>query len=123
MKNIYKGFSSKNYQRNKSFVLTDVELVKRDILNHIFTRRGERVKMAAFGTNIQDIVFEPNNEITQQTITEDFQTVFKYDPRVELLSLNVMSLPEQHAILVIAEIKYIELNLYGRMDVTIDTSA
>lgn len=123
MKNIYKGFSSKNFQKNKSFVLTDVELVKRDLLNNIFTRRAERIKMSTFGTRIQDLLFDQMDDRLLQIIKEDFETVFKYDPRVDLISLNVIPMTEEHSILILVDLKYVELNLYDRMDITIDTSA
>ena len=58
----YKGFSTKQYQHDKNFVMTDMELVKEDLVNHIFTRKGERVRMAQFGTAIPDLVFEPLTE-------------------------------------------------------------
>ena len=61
---IYKGYSSFEFQARDTFLLTDVELVKLDLLNHIFTRRGERVKMAQFGTRIPDLAFEPLDQET-----------------------------------------------------------
>ena len=85
---IYKGFSFKNWQRNKSFVLTNVELVKQDLLNHIFTRRGERVGQRGFGTVIQDLIFEPFDDNTVVTASDQIKSVIAFDPRVILQSEN-----------------------------------
>lgn len=120
MKNLYKGFSSQEYERTKTFVLKDVELVKRDLMNHIFTRKGERVKMSSFGTRIPDLVFEPLDDITLSIITEDLTEVFKYDPRVELLNLRVVPFFDEYAVIAYAELRYIELNLNDRFDIRIE---
>ena len=37
----YKGFSSNEFKRN--FKLYDFELVKQDILNHFYIRKGEKL--------------------------------------------------------------------------------
>jgi phage baseplate assembly protein W len=116
---LYKGFSSRGFQRNKSFVLFDVEIVKRDILNHIFTRHGERVKMADFGTRIPDMAFEGILDSTIQAITEDITTVCEYDPRVTLRALTVLPLTDNHTIIVLADLIYNELQLSERLDISI----
>lgn len=83
---IYTGFSFKNWQRTKSFTLTDVALVKQDLLNHIFTRRGERVGQRGFGTIIQDLMFEPFDDNTVVLASDQVRSVIDFDPRVVLVS-------------------------------------
>lgn len=108
---LYKGFSSYEYQRTKTFKISDIELVKLDLLNHIYTRKGERVMMPAFGTRIPDIVFEPLDDITLDIIREDLTAVFKFDPRVELLELIVQPNYDSNAVTAAARLRYIELNM------------
>ena len=55
MANIYKGFSTVNKIR-ASYILTDAQLVKTDLLNELNTRQGERVMRPTFGTRIFDIL-------------------------------------------------------------------
>jgi len=86
MATVYKGLSFKGWQRNKSFVVTDLELVKQDIINHIYTRQGERVTLRGFGTTIQDMLFEPLDEKTIIPINMQIRAVIAFDPRVTLLS-------------------------------------
>jgi len=116
----YTGFSSKNYEKNKSFRLTDIELVKEDLRNHIFTRQGERVKMATFGTRIPDLPFEQLDDMTLEVVREDLTKVFSYDPRVSLRELQVIPLYEESAILAIADLNFIYLNFSDQLDIRID---
>ena len=109
--NLYRGFSSFEFQKNKSFRLTDIEIVKMDLLNHIFTRRGDRVNMPTFGTQIPDMVFEPLDEETIDIISDEIEGVIDYDPRVELLSLVVDPIYDENTVTVAARIRYIELNM------------
>lgn len=108
---LYKGFSSYEYQRTKNFKLTDIELVKMDLLNHIYCRRGERVMMPSFGTRIPDLAFEPLDEITLDILEEDLIAVFKFDPRVELLELNIQPDYDNNAVTAAARLRYVELNM------------
>lgn len=108
---IYKGFSTANWIKNKTFVLSNMELVKQDLLNHIYTVKGERVMMPAFGTRIPLLAFEPNDEITRTIIEQDLKEVFEYDPRVKLIDLQVLSLPDNNAIIALADLLYIEFNV------------
>jgi len=110
-KAIYKGFSTANWIKNKTFVLTNMELVRQDLLNHIYTIQGERVYMPSFGTRIPLMTFEPNDEKTRAIIENDLKTVFEYDPRVKLLSLSVVSLPDNNAVLALADLLYVEFNV------------
>jgi phage baseplate assembly protein W len=118
--NIYKGFSSDNYEKNGTFVLTDLELVKADILRHIFTKKGDRVMMPTFGTIIPDILFEPLTSDLVDLVRSDIETVLRYDPRVQLIRLSVEPLYDQSAIVIFADLFYIELNLQDRLDIRID---
>jgi len=62
--NIYKGYSTFEFEKSKTLTLRDVELVKLDLLNHLFTQKGARVMMPTFGTIIPELVFEPLDEDT-----------------------------------------------------------
>jgi phage baseplate assembly protein W len=116
---LYRGFSSYEYQAKKTFSITDVELVKLDLLNHIFTRRGDRVMMPTFGTRIPDLVFEPLDAITLAVLEEDLRAVFTFDPRVKLLELVIDPQYDSNAVTASARLLYIELNLTGVLDINI----
>jgi phage baseplate assembly protein W len=118
-KGLYRGYSSHEYDKNRSLKINDVELVKLDLLNHIFTRRGERVMMPTFGTRIPDLPFEPMDSITLDILRNDLLEVFNFDPRVKVLDLRITPNPDENSILATARLLYIELNLIDNLDLNI----
>lgn len=111
-RSIYRGFSTSFHQENpnRGFQTNNVETVKRDLLNHIWTIRGERVMQPDFGTSIPMLAFEPLDQNTLKVVEDDLREVFAFDPRVELIELVVTALPDNNAIYVVADLRYIELN-------------
>lgn len=116
---LYRGFSSFEYEKNKSFKINDLELVKLDLLNHIFTRRGERVMMPTFGTRIPDLAFEPLDDITLDILRNDLLQVFNFDPRVSILDLVITPNPDESSVSATARLLYIELNLIDDLNLNI----
>ncbi len=119
---IYRGFSAANFLKNKTFAISNIECVKQDLLNHIWTVKGQRVMMPDFGTRIPILTFEPNDPTTVAIIEADLTAVFNYDPRVDLISLNVMSLPNNSAIIALADLFYKELQITDVLHIEIPTS-
>ena len=78
----YKGFST--IDQYKKFRLTDLELIKRDLLNHFSIRKGEKLMNPEFGSIIWNILFEPLTADVKALIVEDIQRVVRYDPRVRI---------------------------------------
>jgi len=109
MANAYRGFST--FGAKKHFQLTDRELVNRDLMNHIYTLRGERVMMPAFGTSIPLLAFEPLDKKTLDVVESDLRDVINYDPRVKLLAIAVRALPDNNAIVAVVDLQYIELDV------------
>ena len=119
-KGLYRGYSSFEYQNNKTFTLTDIELVKMDLLNHIFTKQGERLMMPTFGTIIPEMVFEPLTPDMIALVEDELYRVVQYDPRVDLLNMEVRAAPDQHAVEVSIQLFYVELNLVDNLDLNIN---
>ena len=117
---LYKGFSSFEFENTGSFKINDIELIKLDLLNHIFTRRGERVMMPTFGTIIPDLVFEPLDEETIDQLESELRVVFDYDPRVELLDLIVTPDIDSNAVTAAARLLCIELDTVELMNLNIE---
>ena len=117
---LYRGFSPRGYEKNKTFSMYDVELIKRDIMNHIFTRKGERVMLTHYGTRIPDLLFEPIDQSAIDIITQDLTTVVQYEPRVTLRDMRVIPLYDDNAIVASLDLNYIELNFHDVLDVRLD---
>lgn len=108
--NLYIGYSTFEFQQNKSLRITDIELVKLDIINHIFTKRGSRVMMPNFGSIIPELAFEPLDEELVDLVYAELLTIFDYDPRVSTISLTVTPDFDNNSIYAVATLFYIELN-------------
>jgi phage baseplate assembly protein W len=107
----YRGFSTENYLKSKTMMLTNQELVKRDLLNHIYTIPGERPHLPNFGTRIPLLVFEPLDQKTISIVKEDLTKVFEYDPRVRLVDMVVNAVPDTNMIAAFVDLLYVELDV------------
>ena len=118
----YKGFSTRNYEMSGgSFDIYNVKCVEEDLLNEIFTIKGDRLYMPFFGTRIPLLVFEPNDAETMDIIREDLTTVFNHDPRVKLQDLSIVQMPDKYAILAVAKITFLEFNVTQDLRIEINS--
>lgn len=78
----YKGFST--IDQIKKFRLTDLELVKRDLINHFSIRKGEKLMNPEFGSIIWNMMFEPLTADVKSTIIADVKRIINYDPRLRV---------------------------------------
>lgn len=78
----YKGFNT--IDQNKKFKLVDIDLVKRDLLNHFAIRKGEKLMNPNFGSLIWNMLYEPMTTEVQNAIVEDVKRVVSYDPRLRV---------------------------------------
>lgn len=119
---LYRGMSSYNYMISRSHFVYDVECVKHDLINHIFTRRGSRLMMPTFGTIIPDLVMEQLDDYTIDEIETELRAVVEYDPRVELLnerSLVITADPDNNAVVAAIRLRYIELDYVDTLNIHI----
>jgi phage baseplate assembly protein W len=78
----YKGFST--IDQSKKYRLTDLDLVKRDLLNHFSIRKGEKLMNPNFGSIIWNMLFEPLTADVKSTIVDDVKRIINYDPRLSV---------------------------------------
>jgi phage baseplate assembly protein W len=112
----YKGFSSKETTRN--YKLYDIDLVKQDLINHFYIRKGEKLENPEFGTVIWDIIFEQFTEQVKDTIAKDVEDIINYDPRIAVNSILVDS--TEQGIRIQADVTYIPFNINERMTFDFD---
>lgn len=89
------------------YTLTDRELVKRDLLNIFYTRKGERLMRPNHGSIIWDLLMEPADPSVEQDIRDDVALIVGKDPRVQLLDTKVIFL--DHALRVDITLRYVML--------------
>lgn len=117
--NLYKGYSSFEFQQNKSLSLRDIELVKMDLLNHIFTPRGTRVMMPDFGSSIPELSFEPLDGDLVDELYAELLAIFDYDPRVNLVNLSLTPDFDTNSVHATATLYYIELDTVNDFELNI----
>ena len=68
----------------------DNSAIKSDLMHLILTRKGERLYMPDFGTDLMKYIFEINDETTKENIRTDINdTVRKYIPNLTVTSIDV----------------------------------
>jgi phage baseplate assembly protein W len=112
----YKGFSSKETANN--YKLYDIDLVKQDLLNHFYIRKGEKLENPEFGTVIWDMLFEQFTEDVKNIIAKDVEDIINYDPRIAVNEVQIDSTDQ--GIRIQADIVYIPFNVNERMTFNFD---
>lgn len=112
----YKGFGSNN--QNKKFKIYDIDLVKQDLINHFYIRRGEKLENPEFGTILWDMIFEPFTEQAKSLIAKDVERIVNYDPRIVVNEIQVDS--TEFGIRIQIDVTYVPFNINEKMTLNFD---
>jgi phage baseplate assembly protein W len=112
----YKGFNSK--ETSKNYKLYDIDLVKQDLINHFYIRKGEKLENPEFGTVIWDVIFEQFTEDVKAIIAKDVEDIINYDPRIAVNEVQIDSTDQ--GIRIQADITYVPFNINERMTFNFD---
>lgn len=78
--------------------LVDSSAIKRSIRNILFTGLNERLFNPEFGANLKQLLFEPINPGTKQTLILAITNSIKvFEPRASLVDLKVKVSPDENA--------------------------
>lgn len=73
----------------------DAQAVRQALLLLLSTRPGERVLRPAYGCDLHQLVFEPNDETTAGIAIDHVrQAILRWEPRVEIVDLDAGPDPE-----------------------------
>jgi len=97
------GFNTVN--QHKKFILTDVKLIQRDLLNFLNIRQGELVGRPDVGTNMWNLVFDPQTQNTAELAKEEMKRIISLDPRIHLVPGSLECEPQLNGILIELEIQ------------------
>ena len=103
---IFKGFSTINRQYG-NFKLYDKELAMRDLLNELYTRRGERLMSPSYGSIVWDLLFDPLIDSVIAAIDDDCRRIVTKDPRLELIQVLVTESVDQQNVVVTLMLRYL----------------
>ena len=102
----FQGFSTKTNQFYPQR-LYDIELAKQDLLNEIYTRKGERVMEPEFGSIVWELLFDPIGEQAQQDIKADMIKIVRRDPRWNLEEVQSNQTTDQSSITVQLDLTFV----------------
>lgn len=114
----YKGFSTVNNTRKTK--LTDFELAKQDLINHFHIRKGEKLHNPNFGSNLWSVVFDPLTTSSKQAIIDDIKAVVSYDPRINVVNVNVVEY--EQGIQVELDLEYVDSDQTDTLKMMFDQS-
>lgn len=107
MATIFRGFSTVDKVK-APFSLSDMDLVKRDLLNEFNTRKGERVMRPNFGCIIWELLMNPEDSFTESDIRDDIKRIIDKDTRVQLINTSLFT--DNHTVRAEIELRYVILN-------------
>ncbi len=103
----FKGFNTIDRIR-APYTLEGKDLVKRDLLNIFYTKKGERLMRPEFGSVIWDLLMNPDDKATEKEIRDDVESIIDSDPRVDHLKTTIIFM--DHTIRIEIDLKYVLLN-------------
>jgi len=64
--------------------------IKADLMHLILTRKGQRLYLPDFGTDLLRFIFEPNDDLTLSMVKDEIKTVVKkYLPNLTVTNITV----------------------------------
>jgi phage baseplate assembly protein W len=87
----------------KNYVLTDFELIKRDLLNALNIRQGESLMRPLNGTSVWDYIFDPQSPEVIKQIETEIQRVVQKDPRIRTGTIAAYS--QENGVLIELEVE------------------
>lgn len=117
-KRLFVGYSTvETNSKNQQFV--DIELIKRDLLNHFYTRKGERVMMPTYGCGIWDLLFEQFDDIVKEAIVDECVKVISSDSRVQLKDILVKEVDQ--GFIIQMDLLYVPFNVINTFSLQFDS--
>ena len=103
-KRLFTGYSTIDLSKDRSWVLYDLELIKRDLLNHFMTRKGERILRPTFGCSIWSYIHEPLTPEIVDRIEEEVTRIVTLDSRTE--TRRIVTETYRHGVVVLVDLYY-----------------
>ena len=83
---------------NKFEANYDINAIKQSIRNIFSWRRGQRILDPLFGNIIYEYVYEPINNLTIKNLREAVLNMLKYEPRIDVIDLEIYPNNDQNTI-------------------------
>ena len=114
---LFVGYSTLETNSKKQ-QFTDIALIQRDLINNFYTRPGERLMMPTYGCGIWDLLFEPFDPVTIDSIVYQAQQVINNDSRVQMKNINVRQF--EQGLLIQMELLYVPFDVVETFTLSFD---
>ena len=101
---VSKGFKdiSASFQVNPLnfdlIALKNESAIARSVRNLVLTQRGERPFAPALGSGVNGLLFENMDSVTATVLRDEIiEVIENYEPRVDLIDVNVTANPDENA--------------------------
>ena len=92
-------------------ILKNENAIARSVRNLVLTRKGERFFDSDIGCGVSDLLFELMDDLTSIRIKNEITDVInQYEPRVNLISVNVSANYDSHSYDIIVRYKIVGIN-------------
>lgn len=108
-KRYFTGFSTLDSDKTRTRTFYDIELIKRDLMNHFNTRVGERVMRPTWGCRIWDYLMEPMTATLRDVIVNEAVSICRQDTRLSVLGVKVYEIGQ--GIRVEIELDFVPFNV------------
>lgn len=92
MKFLGSPYPIRKHPRGLLHTQSGLEQVKSDLLTLLLTSPGERVMLPAYGTNLDQFMFEPNDSVDLSAVREEIsRAISTWEPRVAIHNIEVIN--------------------------------
>ncbi len=100
-----------DYRKSNS-VVTDAAAINNAIKNILFTKKGSLPGKPTFGSRIDEIVFNQIDFLTIQMLETFIQEALdEWEPRIVVLNVSVIEVPEYNKIIATIDYRYVDTGL------------
>lgn len=86
---------------NQNTTINDSDAIKQSLSNILSTQKGTMPGKPDFGCNLNSYIFEIMDHILIDAIKSDITSnIFKYEPRIEITSIDFIQMEEYHKIVI-----------------------
>lgn len=110
------GFGSPVVGNTKK--LYDEELVKRGLLNHFYTRKGERVMDTDYGFIGWDLIFELDTAGVPELLESDARRIIEMEPRVKEQKIEIQKI--EYGYVLNIDLYFVELDTVDTLTAVFD---
>lgn len=98
-------------QVNDILVDKDIEAIKNSLRNIFTTKKGQKILNPEFGCSLEQYLFTPINEVIAKAIgTDILNAISNYEPRINLLNVNIVPYYDRELYYITLLYKMIEIN-------------